>query len=160
MRFSTFELRFAPAIALATLLPLLAGACSDTPGPLSVVEDVEPVEARAPHYLDIDTLGLTINNVWIKISALPFPIVDEVTMRWEVNATTNNPHWNPGTFHRRGARFFTEGDSAQVWGNIPRAYDFTIEVQIEAWGRVFDVQTLEVQAPKCPEGPAGLLCNW
>lgn len=143
---------------LGVALLALAG-CTEPAASVAIEETALPPET-APHYVDIDTLGLEISNVWVKISALPFPVVDEVTMRWEVEARTNNPYWSPKSFHRRGARYFTQGDSAQVWGNVPRAYDFTISVQIEAWGEVYDVERMTVAAPECPEGPPTLICNW
>jgi len=148
--------RFAITVLALTFFSIMG--CADSGSPVAVTEDAD-TEDDPPHHLQIDTLDLEVNNVWVKVSALPFPVVDEVTMRWEVNATTRNPYWSPRTFRKRGRSFFTEGDSAQVWGNVPRAYDFTVTVQIEAWGKVYDVDTLRIEAPKCPEGPPTLICN-
>ena len=119
------------------------------------------LEGDPPAGLEIvlDTLHVEVQNLWVRISAVP-AVRQNVVLTWELAAETANPFWRPRSMRKAGRRSFEQPDTARVWGNVPRAYDFRLYVSgVTAAGDVVS-DTLEVQAPACrdPDRPS-LLCN-
>ncbi len=109
--------------------------------------------------LAIDTLDIEVHALWLRISAVP-PARENLVLTWELEARTENPFWWPSEISKAGGRSFEAPDTARVWGNIARAYDFTLVVSGLTTSGDFVVDSLTIEAPRCrnPARPT-LLCN-
>lgn len=136
---------FFPALALA-------GACDA--GPPTAVEEDE----RSRLVLTLDTLNVELQNLWIRISGVP-AVRQDVFLTWEIEATTANPLWRRKVLRQAGSRRFESVDTARVWGNVPRAYDFRLVVAGETQAGDFASDTLTVHAPVCRGDRPSPLCN-
>ena len=133
---------------------LLSALCGCSPLPTALEE-----HPLLPVTLSLDTLDIEVQALWVRISAVP-AVPEDLVLNWELEATTANPFWRPAVFRKHGRRSFQSPDTARVWGNVARAYDFTLAVAgVTASGAVV-ADTLVVRAPRCPD-PARptLLCN-
>lgn len=151
MRTSRFRLPYRASVVGVAVVLSACGAGL----PTSVGED-----PPAPGLdISVDTLDVEVQNLWVRIIAVP-SVRQNVVLTWELAAETGNPFWRPRSMRKAGRRSFERPDTARVWGNVPRAYDFRLVVSgITAAGE-FVADTLEVQAPACrdPSRPS-LLCN-
>lgn len=139
-------------IALAASAAPLIG-CESTP--TSPIEDVE-----APHLsMAIDTVAWEIGEVWVRIEVVPRHPGD-VRVSWELNARTGSLVWRPSEITLKGEKTFNDTDVAQVWGNVPRAYDFELfATAVDSRGNTTSA-SLQVQAPRCEaRGAHTLLCT-
>lgn len=109
--------------------------------------------------LTLDTLDIEVQSLWVRISAVP-PTREDLVLTWELEAETANPFWYPSVISKAGGRSFESPDTARVWGNIARAYDFRLVVSGLTTSGEFVTDTLSVVAPQCrnPARPT-LLCN-
>lgn len=115
---------------------------------------------RQPRFeLALDTLDIEVQSLWIRISAVP-PVREDLVLTWELEAETANPFWWPSVISKAGGRSFESPDTARVWGNIARAYDFRLVVSGLTTSGDFVMDTLSVEAAPClnPARPT-LLCN-
>ena len=151
MRTVRFRSLHRGVLAVAAVAPSACGAGL----PTSVGED-----SAAPGLeISVDTLDVEVQNLWVRISAVP-AVRQDVVLTWELAAETGNPFWRPRSMRKAGRRSFERADTARVWGNVPRAYDFRLVVSgITAAGE-FVTDTLDVQAPACRDASRpSLLCN-
>lgn len=109
--------------------------------------------------LALDTLDVEVHNLWVRISAVP-AVPQNLTLTWELEAATGNPFWRPEVMRKTGGKHFSSPDTARVWGNVPRAYDFSLVVTGRTQTGDVASDTLEVVAPVCrdPHRPT-LVCN-
>lgn len=134
--------------------PLLAIGCAN-PSPTEL-ED----ESDTPGLiLALDTLNVEVQSLWVRISAVP-TVRQDLLLKWQLEAETANPFWQPRVMKNDGSKLFDLPDTARIWGNVPRAYDF----RLIAWGLTDGgdsvVDTLQVHAPLCPDPERpNLLCN-
>lgn len=107
----------------------------------------------------LDTLDVEVQHLWVRISAVP-AVRQNVVLTWELTAETANPFWRPRSMRKAGRRSFEQPDTARVWGNVPRAYDFQLVVSGVVAGAAVVSDTLEIRAPTCRDpGRPSLLCN-
>ena len=138
---------------LVFLTLLVSTACGSPTEPPATAE---PLAALA---LSLDTLNVELQNLWVRIDATAEGAGD-VTLRWELHATTANPRWSPKRLSRAGSKQFDGPGAAQVWGNVPRAYDFELIVTGVNEAGAQAVDTLVVEAPRCRDADRpGLICN-
>ena len=138
--------RLLPLVVLAGCGPLLPTA----------VEDAETAPGIA---LSLDTLDIDAHLLWVRVSGVP-PAIGELRLDWELRAETANPHWRPRIRTHAGTAHAASPDTAKVWGNIPRAYDFILIVSGMASTGELAADTLRVMAPACGDpGRPNLLCN-
>ncbi len=142
---------FLCALAGATVAPSACG----TGLPTSLEVDPPPAGLE----IVLDTLDVEVQNLWVRISAVP-AVRQNVVLTWELAAETANPLWCPRSMRKAGRRRFEQPDTARVWGNVPRAYDFRLVVSGATTAGDVVSDTLEIQAPACrdPDRPS-LLCN-
>lgn len=109
--------------------------------------------------LALDTLNIEVHALWVRISAVP-PTREDLVLTWELQAETASPFWRPRVINKAGGRSFESPDTARVWGNIARVYDFRLVVSGMTASGDFVLDTLSVVAPHCrnPSQPT-LLCN-
>ena len=125
-------------------------------GPLPTVVEEHSTPALS---LSLDTLDIQIQALWVRVSAVPAN-PEDLMLTWELDARTANPFWRPAIVRKHGGRSFEMPDTARIWGNVARAYDFTLAVAgVTASGAIV-ADTLVVEAPRCsnPQRPT-LLCN-
>ena len=109
--------------------------------------------------LALDTLDIEVQSLWVRVSAVPAEHEDLV-LTWELEARTANPYWGPRVRRHSGRRSFETPDTARIWGNIPRAYDFTLSVLGTTVSGDLVADTLRIRAPTCPDPHRPtLLCN-
>ena len=138
------------------LLPILLGvlalpACES--GYLTSVEEESVID------LTLDTLDIEVQALWVRVSAVPSDRQDLVLI-WELDAETANPFWGPRVIRKSGRRSFESPDTARIWGNIPRAYDFRLVVTGFTPAGDMVTDTLTVVAPTCLDlKRPNLLCN-
>ena len=109
--------------------------------------------------LALDTLNIEVHALWVRISAVP-PKRKDLVLTWELHAETASPFWRPSVISTAGGRRFESPDTARVWGNIARVYDFQLVVSgLTASGDLV-LDTLSVEAQHCrnPSQPT-LPCN-
>lgn len=118
-------------------------------------------EGRSSPQVDLalDTLNVEVHALWVRISAVP-PTREDLILTWELHAETANPFWRPSVISKAGGRSFESPDTARVWGNIARVYDFQLVVSATTASGDFAIDTLAIKAPHChnPSRPT-LLCN-
>lgn len=118
---------------------------------------VDPAETAI--HLALDTLNVEVQAVWVRVSAVP-AYRQDLVLTWELAAETANPFWRPKVIRKSGARSFESPDTARIWGNIGRAYDFRLAVTGRGTHGGFVTDTLRIRAPTCPNPRRPhLLCN-
>ena len=144
------------ALPSRNMLPILLGvlalpACES--GYLTSVEEESVID------LALDTLDIEVQALWVRVSAVPADRQD-LLLIWELDAETANPFWGPRVIRKSGRRSFESPDTARIWGNVPRAYDFRLVVSGLTPAGDMVTDTLTVVAPACrdPRRPT-LLCN-
>lgn len=146
------------------LRPLYRSAMAGVAAVLSacgagVPTSVDPESATPALEVFVDTLDMEVQNLWVRISAVP-NARQNVVLTWELAAETANPFWRPQSMRKAGRRSFERPDTARVWGNVPRAYDFRLVASGATASGDFVADTLEVQAPACRDASRpDLLCN-
>ena len=146
----------APAhLSTALVVAVLAfGACQDP-----AAAELDGPTAQPGLELALDTLDLEVQSVWVRISAVPFNREDLI-LTWELEARTENPFWHPKVMRKAGGQSFEAADTARVWGNVPKAYDFSLIVSGLTASGHFVADTLTVVAPRCRNvRKPGLTCN-
>lgn len=132
----------------------MASACDA--GPPTAVGRAEA--ERVGLVLAIDTLDVEVQRLWVRVSAVP-AVRQDLVLTWELEATTGNPFWHPKVVRQAGRKRFQSPDTARLWGNVPRAYDFRLVVAGRTQAGDFVSDTLVVHAPLCRRNHPSLLCN-
>ena len=142
-----------PAYLLIPVSAVAVASCLASP------TDPSGHDLDAPRLgIAIDTLGWEVGEVWVRVEVVPRHAGD-VHVQWELVARTDNPFWSPSSLTLTGEEVFTDADTARVWGNVPRAYDFELSVIAhDSRGRRVD-GLLQIEAPRCtdPTRPS-LIC--
>ncbi len=126
--------------------------------PTAVEDGADAVDLRGL-VLALDTLDVEVHNVWVQISAVP-TVPQDLALSWELVAATANPFWRPQVMRRTGSKRFVSPDTARVWGNVPRAYDFSLVVSGRTQAGEVVSDTLNVVAPVCRDSSRPtLVCN-
>ena len=142
---------------LLILAPGLAATAACGLAPPTSVED--EIGRRDGLVLILDTLDVEVQNLWVRISAIP-AVRQDLVVTWELEAATGNPFWRPKAFQKAGGRHFDSPDTARVWGNVPRAYDFRLVATGRTQAGEFASDTLVIAAPVCRDrNRPTLLCN-
>ena len=134
----------------------LATASACDAGPPTAVGRAEA--ERVGLVLAIDTLDVEVQRLWIRVSAVP-AVRQDLVLTWELEAVTGNPFWRPKVVRQAGRKRFQSPDTARLWGNVPRAYDFRLVAAGRTPAGDFASDTLVVRAPPCRSNQPSLLCN-
>lgn len=145
----TFRRPFILSLGLA-----IASACDASPPTAVGGAEAE----RNALVLAIDTLDVEVHRLWVRVSAVP-AVRQDLVLTWELEAVTGNPFWRPKVVRQAGRKRFESPDTARLWGNVPRAYDFRLAVTGRTVAGDLVSDTLVVHAPVCRSDHPSLLCN-